>query len=164
MKSRILLAAMAASLSCFAAQAADNTTFEVQADVSAACDVTATPLVFGAMNPLTAGTPVNGSSTIAVTCSNGTDYEIALDAGLGDGATVLDRKMTIDGGTDTLAYELYSDTERETNWGETAGTDTVAALANGTEQTHTVYGQITTGQTAAKVGHYTDTVAVTVTY
>jgi spore coat protein U-like protein len=48
-------------------------------------------------------------------------------------------------------------------WGNTVGTDTVAATGSGAAQSYTVYGRIT-AQTTPAPGTYTDTITVTVTY
>jgi spore coat protein U-like protein len=49
------------------------------------------------------------------------------------------------------------------NWGQTIGTDTVAATGNGAAQPFTVFGQVP-AQTTPSPGLYTDTITVTVTY
>jgi spore coat protein U-like protein len=41
---------------------------------------------------------VNQSGTITVLCTNGTTYNVGLDAGTGTGATVSNRKMSAAGG------------------------------------------------------------------
>jgi spore coat protein U-like protein len=66
-------------------------------------------------------------------------------------------------GTEVINYSLYSDSGRTTNWGNTVGTDTVAATGNGSAQAYTVYGRIPP-QTTPAPGTYTDTITVTVTY
>ncbi|MCA0403672.1 MAG: spore coat U domain-containing protein [Proteobacteria bacterium] len=147
------------------AQAATTTTtFAVTATVAAACTVTATPLAFGTFVPANA-TNLDQTNTISVTCTNGTTYAVGLNAGTSSGATVTTRKMT--GTTSTsnlLPYELYSNTGRTTNWGNTPGTDTPAAsTGTGAVQTLTVYGRIPTNTTAVP-DSYSDTITVTVTF
>jgi spore coat protein U-like protein len=90
-----------------------------------------------------------------------TPYNIGLDAGTGSGATVAVRKMS--NGGNTVNYSLYSDSGRSTVWGNTVGTDTVAATGNGTSQSYTVYGRVP-AQTTPAAATYTDTITVTVTY
>jgi spore coat protein U-like protein len=63
----------------------------------------------------------------------------------------------------TVNYTLYSDSGRTTIWGNTVGTNTVAATGNGTGQNYTVYGRVSS-QTTPAPGTYTDTITVTVTY
>jgi spore coat protein U-like protein len=104
---------------------------------------------------------VDQTSTIQVTCTDTTPYDIGLDAGTGWGATVATRKMTSGGAT--VNYSLYSDSAHTTVWGITVGTDAIAATGNGTGQSYTVYGRVPP-QTTPAPGIYTDTVTVTVTY
>jgi spore coat protein U-like protein len=94
----------------------------------------ATTLNFGTQGVLS--TNVDQTSTIQVTCTNTTPYNIGLDAGTGTGATVATRKMT--SGANTVNYTLYSNSGRTTVWGNTVGTDTQAATGNGSAQTYTV--------------------------
>jgi spore coat protein U-like protein len=140
--------------------ATDTTTFQVTATVTESCNVTATDLVFGNYDPSVADN--EKTSTITVTCTKGTDYDIGLNEGTASGATVTTRKMV--GTVDSLNYSLFSDTNRTVNWGNTVGTDTVAVgSATGAAENHTVYGRIPTGQYVT-AGSYSDTITVTVTY
>lgn len=141
-----------------AAQAATaTTTFQVTATVLATCQVSATPLAFGNY----AGSQTDATSTISVTCTSTTPYQVGLDAGTAGGATVTTRKMTF--GAAELGYALYSDSARTTNWGNTVGTDTVPGTGTGLAQTLTVYGRIPAGSMPTP-GAYADTITVTVTY
>ncbi|WP_244110156.1 Csu type fimbrial protein [Burkholderia ambifaria] len=103
----------------------------------------------------------DATSTLSVTCSNTTPYNVGLDAGLATGATVTSRAMTITGAS--LLYSLFQDAGRTTNWGNTVGTDTVAGTGTGSAQTLTVYGRVEAGQFVTP-GAYTDTITATVTY
>jgi spore coat protein U-like protein len=147
---------------CANVQAATTTTtFPVTATVLKACVVSATALNFGNYDP-TSGTATDASSTITVLCTVGTSFTVGLNAGTGSGATVTNRGMT--NGGNTLHYALYQDTGRTTNWGNTAGTDTPAAIvAPVSTSSLTVYGRIAAGQNVAAAS-YTDTVTVTVNY
>lgn len=166
-KQKLLLAsAVAAALVAPGANAATSTTtFSVGATVSDSCSVTAGDLSFGTIDPLVnVTTASDATSTIDVTCANGTAYDVGLDAGGSTGATTAARAMTGGTGTDLLNYSLYSDSGRTTNWGDVVDTDTVAGTGSGTAQTLTVYGRIPTGQNTAPTGSYSDTITVTVTY
>ncbi len=135
-----------------------TTTFSVTATVNATCTISATNLAFGTYT----GTAVSQQSTVSVTCSNTTPYNVGLNAGTTTGATVTTRQMAGPSGA-TLSYALYSDTAHTVNWGNTVGTDTVTGTGNGAAQALTVYGLITAGQYPSP-GSYTDTVTATVTY
>lgn len=158
----IAVAAMVAPMGA-AYGATDSTTFTVDATVVASCDVTATALNFGNIDPLVnATTNTDITTTIGVTCSNGTAYNVGLGAGTATAATVTTRKMT--GGTNLLNYSLFRDSARSLNWGSTVATDTLADTGTGAAKTHTVYGRIPSGQETAALGAYADTITVTVTY
>lgn len=143
--------------------ATESTTFTVGATVADSCSVSASNLAFGNIDPLlNSTTATDATTTISVTCANGTAYNVGLNAGTATGATVTARKMT--SGTNTLDYALYSDSGRTTNWGNTVGTDTVAGTGSGAAQSLTVYGRVPSGQVSAQTGSYSDTITVTVTY
>ena len=143
-----------------ASAAITTSNFTVQVTIAAACTInSASTLDFGSQGVLTAN--VDQTSTLDIQCTNSTPYNIGLDAGTGSGATVAVRKMT--SGGNTVNYSLYSDFGHTTVWGDSVGTDTVAAIGNGASQNYTVYGRVP-AQTTPAVGTYTDTVTVTVTY
>jgi spore coat protein U-like protein len=154
-----VVAALLVSPAAFAVES--TTTFGVSATVEAACSVTATPLAFGSFSAFAGVT--DSTSTVSVTCSNTTPYDVGLDAGVGVGADTTNRLLTHDDTTSTLAYALYSNPGRSVNWGDEVATDTVAGTGDGTTQQHTVFGRIA-NPTLAKVGAFADTITVTVTY
>jgi spore coat protein U-like protein len=142
--------------------ATDTTTFQVTATVNDACTVSATDLAFGVYDPSAADN--EKTSTITVTCTKGTDYDIGLNEGAASGATVTTRQMLDTVSSDLINYSLYSDASRTVNWGNTVGTETVhVGSATGAAENHTVYGKIPTGQYVT-AGSYSDTITVTVTY
>src|ERR1044072_4324088 len=128
--------------------------------ITATCTInSSSTLNFGTLGVLASST--DQTSTIQVTCTNTTPYNIGLDAGTGSGATVAVRKLTSGGAT--VNYTLYSDSGRTTVWGNTVSTDTVAATGSGSAQSYTVYGRIP-AQTTPAPGNYADTITVPVTY
>lgn len=139
--------------------ATDSTTFTVTATVSTACSIAATNLDFGQYDIL-AGVDTDATSTVTVTCTALTAYEIGLDAGIGTGASVATRVME-DGSSNTLNYTLYQDALRSTVWGNTQTSDTVTGTGTGLAIPHVVYGRVPTGQTPPP-GTYTDTITATV--
>lgn len=126
-----------------------NTTFQVKADVIAACTVAASDLLFGNYSAIVGS--VDNSSTITITCSNGKGWTLAIG-----GANNAARTMAGPGGN-TLNYGMFSDIARSVAFPSTTGTGT------GLAQTTTVYGRIPGGQ-FVPVGAYADTVTVAVTY
>lgn len=163
LKTRIALAVgllSAGSVALGAAQ--ETTTFTVTAEVVDACEVSANNLAFGSYNPVEGGN-LDGTSTIDVTCSNGTDYQIGLSGG--DAGDVENRTMS--DGTNSLDYQLFSDSGRTTNWGTTEDADTLndgTTIGDGTQNSHIVYGRILDQPTAVVSAGYTDTVTVTMYY
>jgi len=141
-----------------AVAATATTTFGVSATVQATCVVSATAMSFGTYTAAVA----NAASTVSVTCTNTTPYNVGLSAGLATGATVTTRQMTGPASA-LLGYALFSDAARTVNWGQTIGTDTVTGTGNGSAQALTVYGQVVAGQYVAP-GSYADTITATVTY
>src|SRR5690349_21392447 len=141
--------------------ATTTSTFTVSITLVATCTInSASALNFGSSVGVLSSN-IDQTSTVSVTCSNTTPYNIGLDAGTASGATVTTRKMS--SGGNSVNYSLYSDSGRATNWGNTVGTDTVSATGNGAAQSYTVYGRVPSQSTPAP-GAYTDTITVTVTY
>lgn len=159
-KAQFLSAALSVCAVPLAHAATATDTFQVTATVPDECIVAATDLAFGNYS-VTVGAAVDGSTTLSVTCSSGTAYEVSLDAGTGAGATVSVRKMT--SGANTLDYSLYQDAGRTQVWGVSSGVDVVAGTGTGSAQAITVYGRIAASQAAA-AGSYADTVTATVTF
>lgn len=148
------------AVSCSPAGASTATaTIAVSATVLSFCTIAALPLAFGNYSSAV----INLTTTVTVACTTGSPYNVGLDPGIGTGATVAVRKMTVAAGTATLNYGLYSDTNHTVVWGNTIGTNTVTGTGTGLAQVLTVYGQIPAGQLAT-TGAYTDTVTATITY
>jgi spore coat protein U-like protein len=137
-----------------------TSTLAVRITVTASCVInSAATLNFGNHGVLTSN--VDSTSILRVQCTNGTPYNIGLNAGAGSGATVAVRKMTQ--GSATINYSLYSDSGRTTVWGNTVGTNTVAGIGTGARRRYTVYGRVP-AQTTPAAAVYTDTITITVTY
>lgn len=137
-----------------------TSTMAVSATVVSSCTISTTSMAFGTYNSAV----LNGTATVSATCSNTTPYNVGLNAGTANGATVTTRAMFVSGTPAVvLNYGLYSNSSRTTNWGMTVNTDTVAGTGNGSAQSITIYGQIPAGQLVAP-GTYTDTITATITY
>lgn len=138
----------------------------VVTQVVASCSITATPLAFGSINVLPKAN-IDNQSTLNATCTNGTAYVIGLDAGVSNGATVTERKMTrISGGSQTIQYMLYSNPSRTSNWGNgsTVTNGEFAGIGSGVAQLITVYGRIPPGQNHAPAATYNDIITATINY
>jgi spore coat protein U-like protein len=139
-----------------------TTSFPVSATVISSCLVVATPLLFGNYSP-TATVPTDAANTVVATCTYGTSYQISADAGAGSGASIATRKLTGGLPLGTLNYTLYSDAGRTAVWGNTANTNTIAAIGQLLPTTHNIYGRIFAGQNAT-IGAYVDVINVSLDY
>lgn len=117
------------------------------------CNASFTSLAFGTYT----GGLLTGVNQAMISCNNGTQYTIGLDAGTGSGATTTTRKMTSSSGT-TLSYQLFQDAARTVNWGNTTAVDTLAGTGNGANQVIHIYSQVLSGQ-LVQPGTYTDTIS-----
>lgn len=155
-------------LSCAALPAmADTVTnsFVARIVIQKTCDVTTTAptdLDFGTRNLLNAN--FDATSAVTLTCTNGTTYDVGLNAGVNAGTAgdVSTRRMA--NGAEYVSYNMYSNAGSTTVWGNTVSTNTVAGTGNGTPQTLTVYGRVPVQSPTPAPGTYLDTVTVTVTY
>lgn len=139
------------------AAATSTASFAVTVTVSAVCTIAATSLTFAAY----AGQLDANTSTMTITCTNSTPYNVGLSAGGGPSATVTTRAMQ--NGALTTPYALYRDAAMTLNWGATIGTDEVAGTGNGAAQTLTVYGRIAAGLYPTP-GAYTDAITATINF
>lgn len=132
------------------------------------CDVSATPLPFGAYDPLSASAATS-VGTISVTCSVTllallVSWDIQLSAG--SSASFAGRQMT--NGASRLDYNLFLNSNYTIVWGDgTGGTSYVSALTllaiGSTTRNYTLYGRIPAGQDL-RAGGYSDTIVVTLNY
>lgn len=143
-----------------AAQTATDS-FSVTATVIDACLIAANDHSFGNYSSVS-GSNLDATSTIDVTCTNGTSYDVSLNAGTTAGGTIAARLMT--DGSNTLGYNLYTSAARTTVWGDGTGASAIVSGAGtGALQSLTVYGRVPASQ-AAPVGGYSDTVTATVSF
>lgn len=139
-----------------------TTTFTVTLILSANCSISANPLNFGTNGVL--ATAINQQTTVAVTCTNTTPYNVGLDAGTVTSSTVTNRLMagTTTGNTaTTVGFQLYQDAGHTTAWGNTQGTNTVSGTGSGSAQSIVVYGQVP-AQTTPKPDTYQTSITATV--
>ncbi|MGY0798192.1 Csu type fimbrial protein [Lysobacter sp. A286] len=119
------------------------------------------------MNFSPGGMPLSGtstglltsSSTIDLTCTNRTAWQIGLDDGMKPSGG--SRQMCNPGGA-CIAYQL-TQPGGTVPWGDDLDTNTVDGLSSGDPQTLTVNGRVN-DQPLTQAGRYTDTVKVILTY
>ena len=124
--------------------------------VSANCTVTTSGVAFGSYDTFSTQS-LQGAGSISVACSPAMAYTIALSAGSGSYAT-----RTLLSGSDTLGYNLFTDSTLTTVWGDGGG-GTATVVGSGESALHTVYGRIPARQNV-RAGSYADSIVVTLTF
>ena len=159
----VLVAALGASLLSGQTDAGTATaTFNVTATINPACTIQASDLNFGSY----VDAQLDGQSTITVTCTNTTAWEVGLNEGSSAGATIGNRRMT-GPGPSNLNYGLFTDAARTITWGDhpaLPGQNTVSGAGTGGAQALTVFGRIPAGQRTPRPGAFLDTITVTITF
>jgi spore coat protein U-like protein len=142
-----------------------NFPFTVTATALANCTI-ATPgtLNFGSKGVIASA--LSASTSVSVTCTNTTPYDIGLDAGQGSGATTAlgGRKMTGAAHGGSVAYSLCRDSGCTQSWGTAIGTDTSHQIGTGSAQSWTIYGKVAAPTTQPLPDTYNDSVLASVTY
>lgn len=134
--------------------------FDVTMKIIADCTIAANPLDFGQSQGVLS-TAVTANTTLNVTCTNTTPYNVGLSAGSGTGSTTSARVMSGTGGnTSTVAFNL-NQTSGGVNWGNTQGTDTLSGTGTGALQNLTVYGTVPS-QSTPQPDTYKSTITATV--
>ncbi|MGE3642820.1 MAG: spore coat protein U domain-containing protein [Beijerinckiaceae bacterium] len=131
----------------------------VTATVDPACNVTVTNMNFGTTSFFTSN--IDATSTVTVTCTNGTPYHVRLDGGLSGATDPTQRKMSLGG--NQITYGLYRDASRSLGWGSTDSVNTLDATGSASGTGHTVYGRVPP-QPSVPPGIYTDTVIAVVSF
>src|SRR5690606_17838143 len=138
--------------------------FVATATVRPSCSVvTASDMSF---NP--GGMPLSGTrtgnlasiSTIDLTCTNRTSWQVGLDDGLHATAGGTRQMCNPDGAC--IAYRLNR-TSGINPWGDDIDVNTVEGTSSGTSQSLTVHGRVD-DQPLLQAGRYSDTVKVVLTY
>jgi len=118
-------------------------------------------MAFGSINTL-AGTAVDTTATMTITCSGGSGNtrRICISIGAGSSSDATSRKMTGPGGS-TGRFDLYSDSAHTSLWGswetgfDTAGVQIDVSKSSTTNLT--VYGRFFASQQGISTGAYTAT-------
>jgi spore coat protein U-like protein len=136
--------------------------------ITASCTINAATLAF----PATAGTSlvtaaVSASSTVSVTCTNGSPYAIGMDNG--SNASGSQRRMI--SGSNYLSYNLYVDSAHNFPWSTAASNSSCTTSGDcylgtgiGSAQSINIYGVVPITAVAPPPGTYNDTVTMTITY
>src|SRR5207244_3203523 len=99
-------------------------------------------LAFGSYDP-TAGTDVDNISSLNVTCVNGTNATVGMNAGNtptgASNATNPQRQLA--SGANRLRYDLYRDNARTLVWGDTGTANVLQLTGTGSAQAVSVFGR-----------------------
>lgn len=136
-----------------------STSFNATATVPTTCTLSTNNLDFGNAGLLNSNR--DASTTLSVTCTNATSYNVGLDGGVSGASDPTQRKMTH--GAEQITYGLYRDAARTLPFGNVIGSNTATGTGSGLAQTLTVYGRIQP-QSTPSPGVYSDTIIVTLTY
>lgn len=163
MKSLVRLALAAAVLALAAPAMAQTATatFQVTATVANSCRIAASPIAFGAYDPL-GGAAADANGAVTVTCTLNSLWWVGLDLGQSAGAGSAGARAMSAGGS-FLGYDLYRDAARTQAWGNTQAAG-AGGTGSGAAQPVTVFGRIPASQTGVPAGSYADTVTATVNF
>ena len=135
--------------------------FIVRALNNNSCNISTTPMNFGARTSLSSALTANNQ--ISVTCTTGVKYTVGLSNGSNGGTSPINRFLANPATGQKITYGIYQNAALTQQWGSTVGSNTIAGTATGLTQAYNAYGQIPTQSTPAG-GSYTDTVVITLSY
>lgn len=109
--------------------------------------------------------PSQTSGTISLTCTSGDAEGIAINSGVnGSGSGTSGITRNVKNGSNSLGYQVYSNSGATTIWGDLAGTNTVTSTGTGAAQSFTFYVDFNTPALTLPAGTYSDTLTVTLSY
>ena len=125
------------------------------------CTTTVTAVSFGNAD-VTAATPTDTTAELKVSCSGyaaGTTLLACPALGAGSGGVVSGRRVMLRfSGSQTLDYELYSNSGRTQVWGSAAVPQMIVINNSGSgEATATIFARVFGGQSSVPVGSYSST-------
>lgn len=134
--------------------------FTASANVTNNCNISASNIVFPTAGVLNSALSATG--TITAQCTSGDAFKISLNGGTSN--QVGARTMVLSGGNATVGYQIYSDSQHTTTWGDgTGGTSTVNGTGSGNTTSFTMYG-VVPAQGTPQPGNYTDSVTATISF
>lgn len=137
---------------------------DVQLQVVPGCSVTQPggtdfgTLNFGTLPLLLSAVDQQVTLNFTLQCASGVNAAILMDGGAS--GNVGARRMTRGGGSESIGYQLYTNTGRTTVWDNTTG---LAVTGNGQSASYPVFGRVGT-QSNPVTGVYSDTVHVTINF
>jgi spore coat protein U-like protein len=140
----------------------DSTTFLVKITISESCDIHSTaPTNVDFGSNFRAVSVSEGVGALAVLCTQGTPWAIALDNGSHYDSTNSVRRMADSGATNFVAYGLYQSSGTSTPWN---AVNTKSGTGTGTTSAVPIYGTVPSGADNVPAGNYSDSVTATITF
>lgn len=141
-----------------------STSLPVSADITNSCVLGSPTALSFTYDPVVTNASTGADShtqgNIVLTCTTGTTTAV-IGLTLGNQPQSGQRYLK-DSGSDTLSYNLYSDSGYSTAWDDSSNKFD-APTGTGVAQNIPVYGSIPKGQNVP-AGHYTDVVTIDLTY
>ncbi|MDP1775683.1 MAG: spore coat protein U domain-containing protein, partial [Moraxellaceae bacterium] len=145
------------NVACPASGGSSIGTFNVSANVTANCSISAQDLNFGVASSLPAARDQNTSINVA--CTNAAPWSVGLSNGNNFSGS---RRMRLGNTASYISYGLFRDAARTQAWSTGTG-NVVNGSGTGGSQTLTVYGRVPAQATPA-AGTFVDTVVATITF
>jgi spore coat protein U-like protein len=134
--------------------------FNVTATVTNNCLISATGVAFTSSGVLKSA--LSASGAITARCTNGDAFRIALNGG--SSGNVSQRQMQRSGGGGAVNYQLYTDSNHTTAWGDgNSGTTMATGTGTGNPVSISVYGLVPP-QSTPMPGSYSDTITATISF
>ncbi len=132
--------------------ATDTNALTSTVSVASICSISSvTNLDFGTYDTTSASNDDDGVGDVTFNCTKGTAYDVYITG-----------TRTMTDGTDTLNFNMYTDSGRTAAWA-TASPGVTGTAADNTAMTQNIYGRIDASQDV-QVGTYNGSVTVTVEY
>ena len=116
---------------------------------------------FGTYSVLATSANDNGVGSLRIKCQGGGAPSFVVGLSTGQSFSYVTRVLK--SGTNSLNYNLYTNSTRSLIWGDGSGGSSTRAVARNTTTTLSVFGRIAAGQDAA-VGIYVDSIVATVNF
>jgi spore coat protein U-like protein len=127
------------------------------------CTFSGIAIDFGAYSPLNPA-PLDTTGSLIFQC-NQRDHNVMITLSRGSGSSFAARRMV--SGSSQLFYNMYLDAGRTVIWGDGSGGSQAYLIRNPQPNNQNInipiFGRILPGQ-SAKVGNYSDTIVVTMTF
>lgn len=155
------MAAAVGTLGSPAVAGRTTSTTPVKLIVQSGCSIQSRPLVFVASNSLI-DVNIDASTTLTVTCTPNTEFDVDINDGLHSGKGKNNRQMSTPSGA-LLPYEIYLDSARKREWGKGKKGTFVGNSGSGSPVDIPVFGRVRTAVLIPD-GAYTDILIATVSF